>query len=185
MIVDEAEEELEMARDPFLEAGIDIPNELPPYKVKSTKDPTQIENLSTEETGKTPATPKPIKKNDKSNNHLEVLRDSLRSRLSSTRSNDTKSKNRESRDLAGDLSMKDVPCTISRQTNGNQLKPEDNYPSSSSVPNSFVNEDNTLIATPSQDKLTIEMEMNPNFVQDSTENLSENDNSDEVVNIRC
>jgi hypothetical protein len=32
LIVDEAEEELEMADDPFLEAGISVPQDLPPYK---------------------------------------------------------------------------------------------------------------------------------------------------------
>ena len=33
LIVDEAEEEMEMADDPFLEAGITVPQDLPEYKV--------------------------------------------------------------------------------------------------------------------------------------------------------
>ena len=36
MIVDDADRDVEMARDPFLEAGIDIPRELP-YKTPSVK----------------------------------------------------------------------------------------------------------------------------------------------------
>jgi len=37
LIVDEAEEELEMADDPFLDAGIHIPSDLPAYVNKSSK----------------------------------------------------------------------------------------------------------------------------------------------------
>ena len=36
MIVDDADRDIEMARDPFLEAGIDVPSELP-YKTPSVK----------------------------------------------------------------------------------------------------------------------------------------------------
>ncbi len=39
LIVDEAEEELEMAEDPFMEAGIAIPKDLPAYVNKSSKAP--------------------------------------------------------------------------------------------------------------------------------------------------
>ena len=35
--MDDAEEELEMAEDPFLEAGIEIPTNLPSYVNKSSK----------------------------------------------------------------------------------------------------------------------------------------------------
>ena len=40
LIVDEAEEALEMAEDPFLEAGIDIPQSLPEYEETGLKIPT-------------------------------------------------------------------------------------------------------------------------------------------------
>ena len=35
MIVDEADQDMEMAKDPFLEAGIDVPKELPYQEVVS------------------------------------------------------------------------------------------------------------------------------------------------------
>ena len=36
--MDEAEEDMEMAQDPFLEAGIDIPNEMPHSPSRKNKD---------------------------------------------------------------------------------------------------------------------------------------------------
>lgn len=45
LIVDEAEEDLEMSEDPFLEAGIDIPQDLP-YQ-KHNNDPETVSLAST------------------------------------------------------------------------------------------------------------------------------------------
>ena len=47
LIVDEAEEALEMAEDPFLEAGIDIPKDLPSYVNRSAKALAPSEELDT------------------------------------------------------------------------------------------------------------------------------------------
>lgn len=41
LIVDEAEEAMEMAKDPFLEAGIDIPKNLPEYEESGLKIPSR------------------------------------------------------------------------------------------------------------------------------------------------
>ncbi len=47
LMVDEAEEALEMAEDPFLEAGIHIPKDLPAYVNRSAKAMTPSEELDT------------------------------------------------------------------------------------------------------------------------------------------
>ena len=51
MIVDEADRDIEMSEDPFLEAGIDIPKELPYRQRKSTRrikiDHNAADNVST------------------------------------------------------------------------------------------------------------------------------------------
>ena len=49
LIVDEAEEALEMAEDPFLEAGISIPTDLPSYVNKSSKAPLIIGQMSVDQ----------------------------------------------------------------------------------------------------------------------------------------
>ena len=45
LIVDEAEEELEMADDPFLEAGITVPQDLPEYKALRRKSSVKTRHL--------------------------------------------------------------------------------------------------------------------------------------------
>ena len=54
LIVDEAEEEMEMEIDPFLEAGIEIPTNLPQFKDKTVKDLKAADNLAPQTAASTP-----------------------------------------------------------------------------------------------------------------------------------
>ena len=76
LIVDEAEEELEMAADPFLEAGITVPQDLPEYEVlgrrkSGFKNSIKIKHL------KVPSlsveTPKIARHTKEMDNNLETL----------------------------------------------------------------------------------------------------------------
>ena len=67
LIVDQAEEDCEMVQDPFLEAGIAIPSELP-YQDKVPKNDDQKDNQ-----GQTAIFPPNLDNNEKNDDNISLI----------------------------------------------------------------------------------------------------------------